>query len=320
MKDARASLVYALHQALAKNNKTMDKTPLLPPASAAVKSYVKDAIAPGPLMRETPEEAMAFLEKWHLGAAGVLALEIVIFVAVSSGALSDVQAPLHIGPHAPFRNASSDVNIVATTHSFPIQSLSVVFLVLAIADHLYCVWSTRRNSEWYRQATTLSGGAPNTARWLEYSLSASVMVVQIAILNQIFDVMHLFCLFGLMATCMTFGYQQEMAGSTTLRPFWLGCVPYVVVWLDLGFHFFAAVSRSDAPDFVWAIVFVLFALMSLFALLQWAYYTRYVRKWQRSVYEWGFILLSFGAKSALAILVFAGTYGASEAWEQKARG
>lgn len=309
--------VFCLHTRTHARSK-MDDEPLLPipPPPSALKTYLDQVASPGPSGQpETPEEAMKFLFPWHLGAAGFLGAQIVVFLAVSQGTLTAVQAPLHIGSYAPFRNVSYDVNIVATTHSFPIQMLSIVFLLLAIADHLYCAWSTRRNLDWYRQATTRSGGAPNTVRWLEYSLSASTMVVQIAILNQIFDAMHLLCLFGLMATCMTFGYQQEMAGSTTLRPFWLGCVPYIVVWIDLSFHFIVAASRSDPPGFVWAIVFVLFGIMSLFALLQWAYYARYVRKWRRSQYEWGFILLSFSAKSALAILVFAGTYGASEAWE-----
>lgn len=74
------------------------------------------------------------------------------------------------------------------------------------------------------------GAGHNYFRWVEYSLSASVMIVLIAVLPGILDIAALIALFGVNASMIFFGALQEKyehpGGS--LLPFWLGSVTGIV--------------------------------------------------------------------------------------------
>eukprot|EP00301_Raphidiophrys_heterophryoidea_P000569 c10284_g1_i2.p1 GENE.c10284_g1_i2~~c10284_g1_i2.p1 ORF type:complete len:262 (+),score=52.65 c10284_g1_i2:67-852(+) len=144
--------------------------------------------------------------------------------------------------------------------------LSGVFLLLAGVDHLLVATIFRRSYEGYLAVNR------NPFRWFEYSISAGIMHVMIAQLAGIFDIHLLFCIFGLTATTMAFGNEQEILGSEfsrskfSLRPFWIGFVPHMVQWLVIFCYFFYTVSKGDPPAFVWAIIFVLFILDATFAV------------------------------------------------------
>lgn len=56
----------------------------------------------------------------------------------------------------------------------------------------------------------------NPFRWAEYSVSASCMTVMIAQLCGVADVFLMAALFGLMASCMLFGWQMELLNGERL--------------------------------------------------------------------------------------------------------
>jgi hypothetical protein len=66
----------------------------------------------------------------------------------------------------------------------------------------------------------------NPYRWIEYSLSASIMIMLIGMLTGITDVSALIALVGVNASMIGFGWMQERyehpGGS--LGPFWIGCL------------------------------------------------------------------------------------------------
>lgn len=152
----------------------------------------------------------------------------------------------------------------------------------------------------------------NTARWVEYSVSSSVMIVLIAQLVGISDAVALVGLFGVNASMILFGWLQERyeePGEHGWLPFTFGCFAGAIPWIGILIYTIAPGSSSGAepPTFVYAIIVSLFLFFNIFALNQWLQY-RAKGKWQDYLYgEKVYIFLSFAAKSALAWQIFAGT-------------
>ena len=150
----------------------------------------------------------------------------------------------------------------------------------------------------------------NTARWVEYALSSSIMIVLIAELTGITDVAALVALFGVNVSMILFGLVQEKyqtPGDGGMLPFWLGCIAGVVPWIAIGIYLVTPGSSSTAPGFVFAIFFSLFVFFNCFAVNQWLQYKQ-VGKWRDYLYgETVYVTLSLVAKSLLAWQVFAGT-------------
>jgi hypothetical protein len=147
----------------------------------------------------------------------------------------------------------------------------------------------------------------NDARWIEYSLSASLMIVLIAMLTGIGDIAALIALFGVNASMIFFGMAQEHysnPGSGRLLPFWLGCIAGAVPWIAIGVYFVSPGSAGDPPGFVYGIFFSLFVFFNVFALNMWLQYRR-IGPWRSYLLgESVYIFLSLTAKSALAWQVF----------------
>jgi hypothetical protein len=177
------------------------------------------------------------------------------------------------------------------------------FLFLSALFHVLIagVWSTR-----YRDQ--LSRGQ-NQFRWIEYSLSSSIMIVLIALLPGISDISALLALFGVNAGMIFFGAVQERYETPggSLWPFWMGCVLGAVPWVAIGYYLAAPGSDTKAPGFVYGIFFSLFVFFNTFAITQWLQYKQLGRWKHYLTGERTYIVLSLVAKSLLAWQVFAGT-------------
>lgn len=149
----------------------------------------------------------------------------------------------------------------------------------------------------------------NPSRWVEYSLSASVMIVLIAMLTGIDDIAALTALLGVNAAMIGFGWMQERYEQPggSLGPFWIGCLAGAVPWIAIGVYLVGPGADQHAPGFVYAIFVSLFVLFNCFAVNQWLQY-RQVGPWRNYlVGERTYIVLSFVAKSLLAWQIFAAT-------------
>ncbi len=151
----------------------------------------------------------------------------------------------------------------------------------------------------------------NRARWVEYSLTSSMMIVVIAQITGISDVAALAAIFGVNAAMIFFGWLQEdfeQPGGGWL-PFIFGCIVGVVPWLIIAFFVIAPGSTSNAepPAFVYGIIVSLFLFFNIFALNQFLQYKQ-VGRWKDYLFgETTYITLSLVAKSLLAWQVFSGT-------------
>jgi hypothetical protein len=139
----------------------------------------------------------------------------------------------------------------------------------------------------------------NYFRWVEYSISSSVMLVIIAQICGVSDVVALIAIFGVNASMILFGWLQEKyetPGNGGWIPFIFGCIAGI-----------GGPSNAKAPAFVYAIVLSIFIFFNIFALVQFLQYKK-VGKWSDYLLgEKTYITLSLIAKSALAWQVFVGT-------------
>lgn len=153
----------------------------------------------------------------------------------------------------------------------------------------------------------------NLFRWMEYSITSSLMIVVIATLCGVYDLSTLILLFSLNACMILFGWVMEVHNQTTKKTNWtayiFGCFAGAVPWVVLGLYFFNALnSGGDAvPKFVYAIFWSLLFSFNVFAINMILQYKK-VGKWKDYIYgEYAYITLSLVAKALLAWQVWSGT-------------
>ena len=206
--------------------------------------------------------------------------------------------------HATFMDSAPGQAEPMLRHLFdlPIGPAVAAFVFISAAAHV--TLTAPGVYEWYVRNLERQR---NDARWIEYSLSASLMIVLIAMLTGIGDIAALIALFGVNASMIFFGLVQEHysnPGSGRLLPFWLGCIAGAVPWVAIGVYFVSPGSAGDPPGFVYGIFFSLFVFFNVFALNMWLQY-RQIGPWRSYLFgESIYILLSLTAKSALAWQVF----------------
>jgi hypothetical protein len=184
-----------------------------------------------------------------------------------------------------------------------------IFLLLAFVDHVsVATWGRG----WYERQVAKG---VNPARWWEYSVSASLMVVVIAMLAGLTDGAALIAIFGANAAMILFGLAMEQTNAgrerVDWRPFVYGCIAGAVPWVAIGLQLGVADANSDVPTFVLVIFFTLLVLFSSFAVNMWLQYRRRGR-WADPLFaEKAYLWLSLVAKSALAWQVYAGALAGS---------
>jgi hypothetical protein len=114
---------------------------------------------------------------------------------------------------------------------------------------------------------------------------------------------------GANVAMILFGWLQERENppgraSTTMLPFWFGCVAGLAPWIAVAVNL---VGADTVPGFVYGIFFAQLGFFMSFAVNQWLQY-RGIGRWQSYGFgEKGYLVLSLGAKSVLAWQIFAGS-------------
>lgn len=145
-------------------------------------------------------------------------------------------------------------------------------------------------------------------RYIEYSITASIMIVVIAILTGVVDFYTLLSIFFLSVSTMMFGYIEEKMVSIRdypfwLRPFFLGFGPYVAAWAILITHF---ARLSTVPWFVYVIFFGEIVLFSSFAVVQYVYVVKPGEIKDQKTANGLYNVLSLTSKSLLVWFAFGG--------------
>lgn len=187
-----------------------------------------------------------------------------------------------------------------TVFSLGIGPAVAVFLLLAAADHLLV--AAPGVHAWYERNLDRR---VNYARWLEYAVSASLMIILIGLFVGIRDLAAVIGLFAANTAMILFGLLMErhqQPGRADWSAFWFGSLAGAAPWVAIVVY---VLQPPEVPGFVYGIVVFQFLLFAAFAGNMALQYAR-VGPWRDYRYgEVGYIVLSLTAKTLLAWLIFA---------------
>lgn len=242
------------------------------------------------------------LRKWNLSLALLHTGQGVAVLLISKSFTVPIS-----GTYLRFNSSTQHLEPAAKTlFHLQLSWLIVAFFFLSALAHLFIGTLYRQRYE-----RNLRRGI-NKARWIEYSLSASIMMVAIATLVGIYDLSSLVMILILIAIMNLMGLVMEVHNQATSETnwlsYWIGCLAGVVPWLVIAFYMWlGAHEGSKAPTFVYWIFVSIFVFFSCFALNMVLQYKK-IGPWKNYLYgERTYMILSLVAKSLLAWQVFAGT-------------
>jgi hypothetical protein len=249
------------------------------------------------------ERKFGFLKKFNLVMFVVHTIQFLMIMYLSN----DYKLP--ITRMYPFydTNTMSITPVSETIVEVGIGPMVALFILISAVAHLLI-----GTLLYERYVKHLKNGM-NPYRWYEYSLSASLMIVIIAMLTTIYDVGTLLALFALTAVMNLMGLMMELHNQKTERTNWtsyiIGCIAGIVPWIVVFISLIGGTSASgeSVPGFVIAIFVTIAIFFNLFAINMFLQYKK-IGKWRDYLYgEKVYVILSLVAKSALAWQVFAGT-------------
>lgn len=241
------------------------------------------------------------------------AVQALIMLMVSNGFSIDVSTSFLKSSGLPQEGNFMISPETESVFSIQIGPAVALFLMISAAAHFIVAFSNCFT--WYKR--NLKKGI-NPARWIEYSFSASWMIVIIGMLVGILDLPSLILMFALNATMIMFGWMMELHNRTTKKTDWtafiFGSIAGIIPWLIIVWYFVSAIKGYDpgedgnpVPEFVYAIVIGLFLFFNIFAVNMFLQYKK-IGPWKNYLFgEASYIILSLLAKSTLAWLVWSGT-------------
>lgn len=249
-------------------------------------------------LQENSNNPIRRLRKVNLVLAGAHGLQAALMVALSNELSLPVTAVFGTGPPGQPMTPPQ----IEELFSYRLGWGVALFSALSALFHLLVA------SGWGfpRYCNELLAGR-NRFRWVEYSLSASVMIVLIAGLTGVTDAVALLALFGANAGMILFGWLMETTNpvrpAQDWSPFAFGCIIGAVPWVGILIYLIGA--GSDVPGFVYGIFVSLFILFNCFAINQLLQY-RARGRWANYLFgERVYLILSLVAKTLLAWQIFA---------------
>lgn len=247
----------------------------------------------------TPER-LAGLRRWNIGLAVLHGAQAILILVMASDFAITVTSTFPQGPPGTRLTTPEGLFDVA------IGTAIAVFLLLAAIDHLATATFARRTYE-----ADLGRGI-NRFRWVEYSFSATLMVLLIGFYSGITDITAVLAIAGANVAMILFGWLQERMNppgrtSTTMMPFWFGTLaglaPWVAIWVNV-------IGAVEVPGFVYGIVIAELIFFFSFGLNQWLQY-KGVGRWSNYAFgEKTYLVLSLAAKSVLAWQIYGGSLAA----------
>lgn len=242
------------------------------------------------------------LRKWNI-LAGCLHLgSMIAIIALSNNFSLPVTAQYMTGP--PGSNS-----ITPLINLFNVRTAYAVALFMGLSALFHFIVASKKFFNRY-EASLMKNR--NIFRWVEYSMSSSVMIFLIAQLNGTSNYATLLAIVGCNVSMILFGWLQEKytnPGDGQWLPFIFGCIAGIIPWIIFLVQLISPKNTSSehAPGFVYGIVISLFLLFNCFALVQYKQY-RAKGKWANYLRgEKTYVILSFVAKSLLAWQIFSGT-------------
>lgn len=244
------------------------------------------------------------LRRFNLVVGAIHLAQAIALLALSNDFKLPILASFVDGPPG---TTPSDSHVL---WSVPLGPAVGLFLLFAAVDHL--LMAMPKVEGWYLNNLR---DRVNRARWIEYSVSASLMMVLIAMITGILEFTALIAIFAANAAMILFGLVMETTsklGDDRINwwPFIFGSIIGAAPWIAVTFQVIYTNQNSTGdgiPGFVYGILVSLFLCFNSFAVNMVLQYKR-PGPWRS--YEFGeraYIVCSLVAKTALAWQVFANT-------------
>ena len=169
-------------------------------------------------------------------------------------------------------------NVTQFLFSIPFVFLIVGFLLLTALFHF--IISGRKVNPVYNN--NLQEGI-NKYRWVEYSITSSIMIVLIAVLFGVTDLGTLILLFGLNVVMNLLGLLIEKLNQYTKKTNWtsflVGSIAGIFNWVVIFLFALGNSSPAEIPWFVYAIAGSYFVFFNLFPINMFLQYKKF-GKWK----------------------------------------
>ena len=188
----------------------------------------------------------------------------------------------------------------------PLGPLIALFMFMSAFAHFSV---STYGYKWY--VDKISKGM-NPARWYEYTVSSSLMIVIIALLSGFTDVAAMVLLVAANGSMNLFGLMMELQNQTTKKTdwtaFWLGSFAGIMAWIAVLIYFIGAAidASGNIPSFVYVAVATLIVFWFSFPINMILQYRKKGRYADYLFGERGYIILSLVSKSLLAWIIFFG--------------
>jgi hypothetical protein len=239
------------------------------------------------------------LRWWNVGVGLVLAAQAVVIAVLANGFSLPVFGNFMQGPPGtdPTRTLIGDFPLAWGVFAF--MALSALALLIIASPGVFG-WYKRNLAE-----------RRNYGRWIEYSITSSLMIVLITMICGITDIAAMIAIFGVNASMILFGAlmeKYEKPGKPNWLSFLFGCFAGIIPWIALAIYIWTpGLKGANPPGFVYGIIVSLFVFFNIFALNMFLQYKQ-VGKWRDYLFgEKIYIILSLTAKALLAWQVFANT-------------
>ena len=244
----------------------------------------------------TPER-LRNLRTWNLALTILHFAQAVVIVLIAGDFAINVTSTFPEGP------PGTRVPTAEPLFGVRIGAAIGLFLLLAAIDHFLTATVARSTYE-----SDLRSGI-NRFRWVEYSVSATIMVLLICAYSGITGVSALLGIIGANVAMILFGWIQERSNppgrsTTSMTAFWFGTIAGLAPWAAIVVN---VIGSETVPGFVYGIVITEAILFFSFGLNQWLQY-RGIGRWTDYLYgEKVYLVLSLVAKSVLAWFIYFGS-------------
>jgi len=189
-------------------------------------------------------ERLAGLRRWNLGLAVLHAAQAVVVLVLAGSFAITVTSTFPVGP--PGAPAVAPARLFEVRIGWAVAA----FLALAAADHLL-------TATWFRGVYERDlGSGINRFRWVEYSISSTLMVILIGFYSGMTGINVVITVAGANIAMILFGWLQErmnppQRATTTMLPFWFGTLVGLAPWVSIGVN---VIGAATVPGFVYGIV------------------------------------------------------------------
>jgi len=200
----------------------------------------------------------------------------------------------------PFKTQSCDVVL-----GFPVASLVPAFFFSAAAAHLLIA-----SPACFPAYSRGVRNGYNYFRWIEYSISSSIIMFIIEMLFGIYDLAQLISLFALNVVMNLSNLVMEIHNLEYLNldAFYIGCFSGITPWIVISFYISGLSRKNETSNNIYAILISYFVFFSL-SLTHTLLHYKKLGKWKDYIFEEvGHILISFVTKSTMGWLFFYSFY------------